>query len=430
MKKLTPDRDYSREVDCTFKGERYTVRDNGAVIRHPRTSGKPRPTDNKWTFGKTDSKNGYMFIASARIHQIVATAFHGVQPTKEYVVDHIDTNRQNNRPENLRWLTRMENTLLNPITVKRIESICNCTIEEFVTNPQKYRHLLSNAPTDIQWMRTVTSEQAEQCRKNLTNWAESDKALRGKSLGEYIYHRNQVYSEGRIEEIFKQVEKKSGISRQALCSNKAMRGDYYEARKYAAKLLRSELNLSDYAIGKLIGLSATTVNLYLEVSPDRYSGDYTEMREKQFQKKLEITPENYIQKNWGTKSEFPLCPQKVIDNPIAEYAEQLRENEVFFQNMYYGTIILKSAILKDEDALLVLYEIIREEDRDKRWGIMKITFENEKYVHEIIPNYNGTQEHYWLIDTENHFTSIIDGVKWHPLYDSQGREFRDDYMPL
>ena len=98
--------------------------------------------------------------------------------------------------------------------------------------------------------------------------------------------------------------------------------------------------------------------------------------------------------------------------------------------MYYGTIILKSAILEEGDALLVLYEIIREEDRDKRWGIMKITFENEKYVHEIIPNYNGTQEHYWLIDTENHFTSIIDEVKWHPLYDSQGREFKDDYMPL
>jgi len=153
-----------------------------------------------------------MFIASVRIHQIVATAFHGVQPAKEYVVDHKDTNRQNNRPENLRWLTRLENTLLNPITVKRIESICNCTIEEFVTNPQKYRHLLSNAPTDIQWMRTVTRVQAEVCRKNLTNWAKSGRELKGKSLGEWIYHRNQVYSEGRVEEILKQVEKYKCLS--------------------------------------------------------------------------------------------------------------------------------------------------------------------------------------------------------------------------
>ncbi|WP_294143305.1 HNH endonuclease signature motif containing protein [uncultured Sanguibacteroides sp.] len=33
-----------------------------------------------------------------------------------YVVDHIDTNRQNNRIENLRWLTKLENVLLNPIS--------------------------------------------------------------------------------------------------------------------------------------------------------------------------------------------------------------------------------------------------------------------------------------------------------------------------
>jgi len=40
---------------------------------------------------------------------------------------------------------------------------------------------------------------------------------------------------------------------------------------------------------------------------------------------------------------------------------------------------------------------------------MKITFENEKFVHEIILNYNGTLEHYWQIDVENHFKSIAEG---------------------
>ena len=61
---------------------------------------------------------------------------------------------------------------------------------------------------------------------------------------------------------------------------------------------------------------------------------------------------------------------------------------------------------------------------------MKIIFENEKFVHEIIPNYNNTLEHYWLIDVENHFKSIVKGCKWVPLYYSQGREFKGDYMPL
>ena len=43
-----------------------------------------------------------MEIASERVHRIVATVFHGDSPTSEHVVDHIDTNKRNNRPENLR----------------------------------------------------------------------------------------------------------------------------------------------------------------------------------------------------------------------------------------------------------------------------------------------------------------------------------------
>ena len=57
-------------------------------------------------------------------------------------------------------------------------------------------------------------------------------------------------------------------------------------------------------------------------------------------------------------------------------------------------------------------------------------YEDEKFVHEIILNHNGSSEHYTLIDTENHLKSIIDGVDWTPLYDSQGRKYNGGYMPL
>lgn len=41
-------------------------------------------------------------------HRIVATAFHGAPPTSERsLVDHINTNRRNNRPENLHLCDRM-----------------------------------------------------------------------------------------------------------------------------------------------------------------------------------------------------------------------------------------------------------------------------------------------------------------------------------
>lgn len=422
--------DFGQEIDCVYKNERYAVRDNGAVIRHAIDEKRQRPSDNNWTFGKLNSKSGYLEIASIRIHRIVATAFHGEPPTKDHVVDHIDTNKQNNRPENLRWVTRLENVLLNSITVKRIESICKCSIEAFISNPQKYSDLLCKAPPDIQWMRTVSKEEAQESLKNLTSWAKTDKPLLGKTLGEWIFHRKDVHSKERIEDIFKQVEKLTGIGRQALCSNKAMRGEYYEARKYASKLLRSELNLSDYEIGKLMGLSASTINLYLEVAADRYSGDNSELREREFKKRFEITPQNFIQKNWGAQSEFPCCPHKVFNNPIAEYAAKLAGNTIFFQNSYNSTTVIQCEIIDKGKSLLVMYEVTKKVSINKRWGIMKITFEKEKFVHEIILNYNSTLEHYWLIDVENHFKSIVEGSNWSPIYDSQGKEFKGDYMPL
>ena len=139
MATITPDNDFEREIICTYKKEKYSVRDNGAVLRHPRENGRVRPTDNQWTFGKSNEKTGYMEIASERVHRIVAMGFLGQPPTKKHVVDHVDTNKQNNRPDNLRWVTRLENVLLNPITVKRIEFACGCSVEEFLANPSKYR---------------------------------------------------------------------------------------------------------------------------------------------------------------------------------------------------------------------------------------------------------------------------------------------------
>ena len=105
---------YNGIQECHYKNEQYSVRDNGAVLRYQLDGKRQRPTDNNWTFGKLNIKTGYLEIASVRIHRIVATAFHGEAPTKEHVVDHIDTNKQNNQPDNLRWLTRLENILLNP----------------------------------------------------------------------------------------------------------------------------------------------------------------------------------------------------------------------------------------------------------------------------------------------------------------------------
>lgn len=125
-----------------------------------------------------------------------------------------------------------------------------------------------------------------------------------------------------------------------------------------------------------------------------------------------------------------LTKHDAIYVPILVTSANLEENTVFFHNSFYSTIVIKSEIIDKGESILVLYRVEKRQSESKRWGIMQIPFENERFVHEIIPNYNGTLEHYLLVDAENHFNCIVEGRDWIPLYDSQGREFTGDYMPL
>ena len=40
--------DYQEVKECDFKGEHYSVRDNGAVFRHARPGKKVRKDDERW----------------------------------------------------------------------------------------------------------------------------------------------------------------------------------------------------------------------------------------------------------------------------------------------------------------------------------------------------------------------------------------------
>lgn len=159
---------FDEERTCEYRGETYSVRDNGAVLRHAKPGKKPRPLDNKWTFGNIDTQHGYLIISSVPIHRIVATAFLGEPPSDKHVVDHIDTNKCNNRPSNLRWLTRLENIVLNEITRTKLELLCGYPIDVILSDPS----ILKSIPPTQQfgWMRTVTKEEAEQTLKSWKNW--------------------------------------------------------------------------------------------------------------------------------------------------------------------------------------------------------------------------------------------------------------------
>lgn len=161
---------FSQSKECYYKGEHYAVRDNGAVFRFPREGKRIRKDDNNWTWGTKNPQNGYMLLGSHRIHIIVAIAFYGEKDSKIYVVDHIDTNRCNNRVENLRWLTRLENVLLNPVSRKKITFLCGGDIINFIKNPSCLR-IKTGEDKAFEWMRTVSAEEAQIAYRNVIRWA-------------------------------------------------------------------------------------------------------------------------------------------------------------------------------------------------------------------------------------------------------------------
>ncbi|AWW29191.1 HNH endonuclease [Echinicola strongylocentroti] len=187
--------DFEIEKRCVYKDEHYSVRDNGAILRHARNDKRQRKYDNIWTFGKPNN-NGYMLIVSEVVHRIVAYAFLGKPPTAQHIVDHIDTNRQNNRPENLRWITKLENILLNPITLSRIVYKYG-SIDNFLSNPCK--PLDGELEQNFEWMRTVTMEESESTKNNLLNWAKQGKIPKGGQLGEWVFSNLGQQTDNRAQ---------------------------------------------------------------------------------------------------------------------------------------------------------------------------------------------------------------------------------------
>lgn len=260
--------DEQREVE--FKGETYLVRDNGAVLRRARTVARRRKLDDVWTFGTLDKHSGYFTINGHVVHRIVATAFCGEKPSPEYVVDHIDTNRLNNRAENLRWVTRLENILLNPITRRRIE-LAFGSLEAFFENPSA-----ASVPS-WGWMRTVTKEQAARSRARLLEWAERGERGKGGALGDWLFAPRRA-----------------------------------EPNSFEAKL-HPPLPPGDTAEGS-------------DHAPQTRSGP-------QPTDTPSLTP-GAIQRNWRTPTEFPQCPATIDAGTLGDYLARLQPGIVFARNQY------------------------------------------------------------------------------------------------
>lgn len=321
--------DYKDIKECVYKDEHYSVRDNGAVLRHPREGKKARRDDGIWTFGLKNPQNGYMMLGQHRVHIIVATAFLGARDSKVYVVDHKDTNRCNNRVENLRWFTKLENALNNEITRNKIICICG-SIEAFVENPSILRERLVGEPS-LEWMRTVTKEEAAAAYENLKRyWAEqakNPKPLVGGKMNDNVYRKQQIITQYV-----------------PTSSNKENTSTIIEGK-------------SDYVVSKdeweQMTQSFRTPYPENDIHDERVEDGQQE--------------ENYIMSQTPKAAQeiysmndkpcfYPQTPQEDTDTPLQAYANKLVSGSVFWKN-YEGKrdyVVEKCALSASGNSLIVM----------------------------------------------------------------------------
>ena len=336
----TPDvNNFSEERFCEYKDRRYHVRDNGAVFRQCKNDGIKRKWDEEWTFGKFDANTGYMLIGQDRVHRIVCTAYHGEPEGDRNVVDHIDTNRCNNRPDNLRWVTKLENTLLNSITRAKVELICG-SVEAFLENPSLlYGHESENP--NFTWMRVVTKEEAQRSLKRWKEWMAKPKEERkpkGEGVGEWIFD----------EEIT--VPKPSNRPRYV--------GPYNSWKEHKAAV--EEMNLRQDELDNGI--------------------------------KDSLTP-GAKQLDWKTPTEFPQIPQVITATPLQDYLARLPKGAIYTRNRWRESPVYDAAMSEDGSHLAVVTEI----SGVNHYALSEVTFENGFFVHKSIRTFfteEGAQKYF------------------------------------
>lgn len=349
---------YDCEKQCEYKGRKFAVRDNGAIMRYPKDGYEPNFNDNKWTFGTKNDSTGYMMFTSAiRVHQVVCTAFHGPAPDEDMVVDHMDTNRCNNRPENLRWVTRLENALNNPITRQKIILCCG-SIENFLKNPSMLRE--NAKEPNFAWMRTVSKAEASKCLVNLTRWATQDGVSipKGEGVGDWIFGDQDPNYKPSSRPAFS-----PSISREMSPSD--------SDRKI----------MDEMATGYFGEENMPTLQTPEEIKK-------AENPEPDIKDLLtdSLTP-GAMQLFWRTPTEFVLCPGNAKDHSLSDYFKNLEEGKVFLRNEHSDSqTILKAGYNEKEQALYVL-TFDKENPVGKHWALCRIFIFEDVFVHESIRTY-------------------------------------------
>lgn len=392
--------DYTKELECEYRGETYRVRDNGAIMRLPLTGKATRKKDNIWTFGDTPH-NGYVYYCGVPVHRIVCTAFNGPAPTEQHVVDHIDTNRQNNRPENLRWLTRLENILNNEITRRKVELICG-SITAFLKNPQLlFGHETENP--NFTWMRAVSKEEAANTLANMQNWAHEPNVPQGGTTGNWIFQKHDMNLPAAkfpmpskpfdMEQKHKPWEMSWDELEACLIPNN-------DSKKQIEKNMNSVFDGFLKAALEPIDLNEPNGSN----SEDMKSDSPFLGREAYYES---LTPGVLQSKSWRTPTEFPLCPTDSTGG-LDAYLENLQPGECFSKGRYCIAKVVKAAKGMYSD-LIIYGEMFEAEEPTqhsiKPYCISIVHMIGNQYAHDSYSTYFDAE------GAEKYYT-ILQGKEW------------------
>ena len=333
---------YTETKECDYEGEHYSVRNNGAVMRHPK-NGRTRANDNRWTFGSPD-KEGYPVIAGTRVHRIVAVAFLPPPEREDFVVDHIDTNRQNNRPSNLHWVSRLDNIILNPITRKKIEYLTGMKIEDVLKDMSVLRE--SGLPSNYSWMCAISQEEADKSLKMWLEWADNPQKTTRKP--------------------------------------KAVRNGWQE--RVPSGDSSSHKGVPSYVMSQLEKDQKTNLSQTFGIDPYHETESKSPFCESR-------TP-GVMLDNWIPDGDFPLCPG--ANHTLEEYLERLKEGSIIYKNDFNHEVSVMAAEISDDGNTLM----VRGYDArgTKPYYVITITMVDGQFVHKRYPYFEeiGQEKYYTL----------------------------------
>lgn len=372
---------FTEVKECDYKGEHYSVRDNGAIMRHPKTT-RVRPKDNIWTFGDPNDK-GYCAFCGEVVHRIVAFAFHGEPENNQLVVDHIDTNRQNNRPENLRWVTKLENALNNPLTLKKI--LYYCTLQEFIENPKILAQRAQD--TKISWMGAVTAEEARICFNNLKHLHELHlikNNTRTGGIGNWIYSEKfSTWIPTSIAPLKTDIQSPSRVK--------------YDV--WGKPLEHDGANKMEDGWGEPIDPTKMDATFWGEEFLKEYSKkeEKQEIEEEADENEIayyKTSNDIAIQTGWSphTNPEFPCCPKEVSNQPLHDYLRNLKEGKVFVTANYGESTVFEFTLYKGK--IIVSTKI---PGGIKNFALSEIEWNGEVFIHTAIRTFfdeNGVRAAY------------------------------------